>query len=274
MKTILDEILIDVRAELDATKAHRPHAEIRRMLPDAPPVRSLPEALASQFRLIAEIKARSPSVGPMRAENIVEAPFAYEESPLVGALSVLTNAHHFGMGIERLAAIRPMVTKPILRKDFIIEEYQIREARGFGADAILLMANVLDPARLRGFYDLTRELGMEALFEIHTLEEIGFLPDGVKVVGINSRKFKATSGFVSKDTSSEKDFSLDYSAFDLAEKLPPDAIKVAESGLSPENIRATSENFDAALVGTSLLRDERGVAACLEEFARALDAET
>jgi len=271
MKTILDEILLDVRTELDTIKARRPLAEIRRMTPDAPPVRSLQEALASQFRLIAEVKARSPSVGPMRAENILEAPQAYEESPLVGALSVLTNAHHFGMAIERLAAIRKTVTKPVLRKDFIIEEYQIREARSFGADAILLMANVLDTAHLRGFYDLTRELGMEALFEIHTLEEIGFLPEDVRVVGINSRKFKATKGFVSKEASSEKDFSLDYSAFDLAEKLPAHAIKVAESGLSPDNILATSQNFDAALVGTSLLRDERGVAACLEEFARALE---
>lgn len=272
MKTILDEILSDVRTELDTTKAHRPLAEIRRMMADAPAVRSLPEALASQFRLIAEIKTRSPSVGPMRAENVQEAPRAYEESHLVGALSVLTNAHHFGMGIERLAAIRQSVTKPVLRKDFMIEEYQIREARSFGADAILLMANVLDSARLQGFYDLTRELGMEALFEVHTEEEISFLPAEVRIVGINSRKFKASSGFVGKEASSEKDFSLDYSAFDLAKKLPAAALKVAESGLSPGNIASTSQTFDAALVGTSLLRDPRGVAACLKEFAQALES--
>ena len=71
------------------------------------------------------------------------------------------------MDIERLAAIRRTGSKPVLRKDFVIEEYQVREARAFGADAILLMANVLDPSRLRGFYDLARELGMEALFEVH-----------------------------------------------------------------------------------------------------------
>lgn len=270
MKTILDEILLDVRTELDAAKAKRPLSEIKRMAADVSAVRPLPEALAQQFCLITEIKERSPSVGPMRAKNVAEAPAAYEESPLVGALSVLTNQIHFGMNIERLAAVRGVVSKPVLRKDFLIEEYQVREARAFGADAILLMANVLDAARLRGFHDLARELGMEALFEVHTEEEIATLPPGARIVGINSRKFKAATGFVGKEGSSQKDFSLDYSAFDLAEKLPADALKIAESGLSPDNIAQIAGSFDAALVGTSLLRDERGIRVCLEEFAVAL----
>ena len=162
------------------------------MLPDAPSH----GALAASFGLIAEIKERSPSVGPMRAENVTDAPDAYDESPIVAALSVLTNAHHFGMDIERLAAIRSRVTKPVLRKDFMIDEYQVREARAFGADAILLMANVLDAPRLAGFHDLARELGMEVLFEVHTEEEIALLPTDARIVGINSRKFKSTTGFV------------------------------------------------------------------------------
>lgn len=271
MKTFLDEILEDVRVELGTTKAQRPLAEIRRMTADAPPPRSLPAALSEQFGLIAEIKERSPSVGPMREQNVARAQEAYENSPIVGALSVLTNNQHFGMNIERLAAVRKAVTKPVLRKDFILEEYQVREARAFGADAILLMANVLDAARLKGFYDLTRELGMQALFEVHTEEEIALLPADALIVGINSRKFKTDQGFVGSKGSSQKDFSLDYSAFELAEKLPAGAIKVAESGLSPKNIRETSERFHAALVGTSLLRDERGVEDCLKEFEEALN---
>ena len=270
MKTILDDILRDVRTELAAAKAKRPLSEIKRMAADGPAVRPLPDALAQGFRLIAEIKERSPSVGPMRAKNVADAIGAYEESALVGALSVLTNHIHFGMTIERLAAVRSAVSKPVLRKDFLIDEYQVREARAFGADAVLLMANVLDAARLRGFYDLARELGMEALFEVHTEEEIGTLPPSVRIVGINSRKFKTTTGFVGKDGSSEKDFSLDFSAFDLVEKLPAEAIKVAESGLSPDNIAQIRQRFDAALVGTSLLRDERGIRPCLNEFEAAL----
>ncbi|MEI6339597.1 MAG: indole-3-glycerol phosphate synthase TrpC [Verrucomicrobiota bacterium] len=270
MKTILDEILLDVRTELDAAKAKRPRSEIKRMVADVSAVRPLPDALAQRFCLIAEIKDRSPSVGPMLAKNIAEAPAAYEESPLVGAVSVLTNHIHFGMNIERLTAVRAAVSKPVLRKDFLIEEYQVREARAFGADAILLMANVLDAARLRGFYDLARELGMEALFEVHTEEEIATLPADARVVGINSRKFKSTTGFVGKKGSSKKDFSLDYSAFDLAAKLPSDALKIAESGLSSNNIAQIRESFHAALVGTSLLRDERGIRAGLSDFERAL----
>jgi len=272
MTTFLDEILADVRTELDATRAGRPPAEIRRMAGDAPPVRPLPDALAKGFRLIAEVKERSPSVGPMRGENLKEALPAYEESPVVAAVSILTNHLHFGMSVERLAAARRALSKPVLRKDFLIEEYQIREARAFGADAILLMANVLDAARLRGFHNLARELGMEALFEVHTAEEIAQLPPDARIVGINSRKFKSDAGFVGKSGASEKDFSLDYSVFELAGKLPAGALKVAESGLTPQNIAQTGKHFDAALVGTSLLRDPRGLRACLREFEEALDA--
>jgi indole-3-glycerol phosphate synthase len=266
MKTFLEEILLDVRVELDATKAKRPLAEIRRMVLDAPPIRPLPAALSEKFCLVAEIKERSPSVGPMRPENVAEAASAYERSPIVAAISVLTNYIHFGMSIERLAAIRRTGSKPVLRKDFIFEEYQVREARAFGADAILLMANVLDSPRLRGFYDLARELGMQALFEVHAEEEISALPPDARVVGINSRKFKAKSGFVGKHGASETDFSLDYSAFELAEKLPAGILRVAESGLSPQHAIQVRERFDSALVGASLLRDSRGIRACLEEF--------
>ncbi|HEY5741262.1 MAG TPA: indole-3-glycerol phosphate synthase TrpC [Terrimicrobiaceae bacterium] len=271
MKTFLDEILLDVRTELDAAKSKRPHSEIRRMLSDAPAVRPLPAALSEKFCLIAEIKERSPSVGPMRAENVAEAAPSYEESAIVAAISVLTNQMHFGMNVERMTSVRHAGTKPVLRKDFIIEEYQVREARAFGADAILLMANVLDAARLAGFYDLTRELSMEALFEVHTQEEISALPRDARLVGINSRKFKAKSGFVGKEGASKTDFSLDYSAFELAEKLPAGKLRVAESGLSPQTVMQVSEQFDAALVGTSLLRDPRGIRTCLKEFEEAMN---
>lgn len=270
MKTILDDILRDVRTELESSRARRPAAEIRRMIPDAVPPRAFAAALAGGFCLIAEVKERSPSVGPMREANVSDALAAYEESAAVAAVSVLTNALHFGMSIERLADAKARLTKPVLRKDFFVDEYQIREARAFGADAILLMANVLDRARLQGFYDLARELGMEALFEVHTADELELLPRDAKIVGINSRKFKTTSGFVGKSGASDKDFSLDFSAFELAEKLPAGAIKVAESGISPANLGTVRERFHAVLVGTSLLRDPRGLRPCLGEFENAL----
>ncbi len=273
MKTILDEILVDVRAEVSSAKQSTPLSEIRARLADAPPTRDFGAALGrGGFGLIAEIKRRSPSVGPMREENVNSAAATYAASKHVRAVSILTNRTHFGMGIEDLAKLRATLPQPVLRKDFFIDEYQILEARAHGADAILLMANVLDAVQLRDFHQIARELGMEALFEIHTLEEIAMLPASARVVGINSRKFKATSGFVGASGSSQKDFSLEMSVFDLVEHLPAGCLRIAESGLAPETISSVSSKFDAALVGTSLLRDPRGIAACLADFEQAIEA--
>ena len=151
-----------------------------------------------------------------------------------------------------------------------MDEYQVYEARAFGADAILLMANVLDAATMHRLHQLALELGMEALFEIHTPEEIATLPAKARVVGINSRKFKTHTGFVAAGQSSATDFSLDLGVFDLVDKLPASAIRVAESGISPQTLSSVASNFQAALVGTSLLRDERGIHACLRDFEMAL----
>lgn len=272
MSTFLDRILSDVADELASSKAARPIGDIRARLADAPPTRGFANALrALPFSLIAEIKEKSPSVGPMRAQNVGDAASAYDESEFVSAISVLTNSLHFGMSIERMEAIRATVKKPVLRKDFMIDEYQIREARAFGADAILLMANVLDAPRLAGFYDLARELELDVLFEVHTEDEIAMLPPDVAVVGINSRKFKSDTGFVGATGSSQTDFSLDFGAFELVSRLPEQAVRVAESGLEPASIASVRQYFQAALVGTSLLRDERGIRVCLEEFEVAIE---
>lgn len=269
-ETILDRILVDVRREVGAAKLNRPLSDLRSRIGDLPPALSLPKAIKREFGLIAEIKEKSPSVGLMRAENVARAAEVYEESSGVRAVSVLTNFTHFGMSIERLAEIRKKVTKPILRKDFFIEEYQIREARAFGADAVLLMASVLDSAQMIGFYELTRELGMQALFEVHSPEEIQALPVDALVVGINSRKFKTTEGFAEKGQDSTEDFSVDLGTFELASQLPPNTLRVAESGISAETIGSVVKTFHAALVGTSLLRDERGIEAAVRGFEDAI----
>lgn len=275
--TILDRILANVQEEISEAKRLLSEADLRGMIADAPPVRSLPEALGKNFGLIAEIKAASPSVGAMRAENVAEAPSAYEESSVVRALSILTNSRHFGGSMQRLQEIRARVSKPVLRKDFIVSEYQIREARAFGADAILLMASVLDAARLKGFHELALELGMEALFEVHDEQEVAALPKSAVLVGINSRRFKApveSSGFAAVDGagSSEKDFSIRLDTFDLVDRLPAGTIRVAESGLDVGTIATVRERFHAALVGTSLLRDPSGVRVGLAAFEEALSS--
>jgi len=271
--TILDRILPDVRRELDEARAAVPLDEIRRRAADARPPRDFARALTAEgFGLIAEWKHRSPSMGEMRAKNVLAAPAAYEKSPVVRALSVLTNRTHFGGTIDDLARLAAASTKPVLRKDFILDPYQIYAARAAGADAVLLMANVLSADRMAELHELVLELGMESLFEVHEEAEIDSLPAGARVVGINSRKFKSREGFVAAGQSSDADFTLDFSAFELAQNLPAGCIRVAESGVTPATVAPLARHFDAALVGTSLLRDPRGVEAALDEFSAALAA--
>ncbi|MEY3480373.1 MAG: Indole-3-glycerol phosphate synthase [Verrucomicrobiota bacterium] len=271
--TILDRILPDVRRELDEARAAVPLDELKTRAAAARAPRDFAGALTSRgFGLIAEWKNRSPSMGDMRAKNVLSAPAAYEKSPVVLALSVLTNKTHFGGTIDDLARIAEGSSKPVLRKDFILDPYQIYAARAAGADAVLLMANILSAQQMAELHELVRELGMESLFEIHEMEEIDMLPATARVVGINSRKFKSREGFVAAGQSSEEDFTLDFSVFELAQNLPAGCVRVAESGVTPSTVGPLARHFDSALVGTSLLRDPRGVEAALEEFSAALAA--
>ena len=195
--TILDRILPDVRRELDEARAAVPLGEIRRRAADARPPRDFAGALTGTgFGLIAEWKHRSPSMGEMRAKNVLSACAAYEHSPVVRAVSVLTNETYFGGTMEDLARIAAASAKPVLRKDFILDPYQIYAARAAGADAVLLMANVISSERMAELHGLVLELGMESLFEIHEAHEIDSLPAAARVVGINSRKFKSREALV------------------------------------------------------------------------------
>lgn len=269
--TILDRILPDVRRELDKARAAISLDEVKSRAADARPPRDFAGALTAHgFGLIAEWKHRSPSMGEMRAKNVIEAAAAYEKSPVVHAVSVLTNETHFGGTTDDLARIAATSTKPVLRKDFILDPYQIYAARAAGADAVLLMANVLDADRMAELHELVLELGMESLFEVHEADEIESLPANARVVGINSRRFKSRNGFVAAGQSSDEDFTLDFSAFELAQSLPAGCVRVAESGVTPATVAPLARHFDSALVGTSLLRDPRGVEVALEEFTSAL----
>jgi indole-3-glycerol phosphate synthase/dTDP-glucose pyrophosphorylase len=267
----LDQILRDTEQEITVAKKALSVGDLKRMIRDAPPLRSFRAALAKSFGIIAEVKRRSPSAGDMPARNFDEAPTAYAKSPVVRAVSVLTNSTHFGMGIRELKRIRQLVPQPVLRKDFLIEEYQVYEARAFGADAVLLMANVLDRDSLKRLFTLARELELDVLFEAHTKEEIENIPGGAEIYGINSRRFKAAGeSFVAKMVDG-RDLSVELETFSLIQYLPKGAIKVAESGVKPDKIRAVARmGYDAVLVGTSLLIASEGVEKVLREFEQAM----
>lgn len=285
--TLLQQILTDKRADVETAKAARPLNELQKRIKDAPKPAGFREALTRDgFGIIAEIKKKSPSMSNMIPANVEEAAAAYKESQIVKAVSVLTDWKYFGMTIEDLEGLKRRIGKPVLRKDFIFDEYQVWEARAFGADAILLMASVLDKDSLRRLFELASELGMDVLFECHSMEEVAMIPQKAQIYGINSRKFKTShnsfrylaSRLVGKLKLSEsigaRDFSTDLDLFKaLIEHLPKSAIKVAESGLTPSGICQVRDlGFDCALIGTALLKSPIGVRATLDLFAQALES--
>ena len=140
----LRRILVDTRTEIARDKARQDATELKAKVRDAIPVLSFASALSAGNAIIAELKEKSPSQGEMRPQNVADAPEEYKRSPIVKAISVLTSSTNFGAGMtmERLAATKQQISKPVLRKDFIIEEYQIYQARAYGADLVLEIEGV------------------------------------------------------------------------------------------------------------------------------------
>jgi indole-3-glycerol phosphate synthase len=180
------------------------------------------------------------------------------------------------MTLSRLRQIKESAGKPVLRKDFITDEYQIYQARAYGADAILLMANILDREQMHALSNVAFDLGMDVLFETHCAEELEQLPESAVVIGINSRNFGSGSfrlaRFLRQLRWTKEDKTVNTSRFEYADRLPQKSIKVAESGVTAENCATIfSMGFQAILVGTSLLMDGRGVAEALKDFQKQID---
>jgi len=279
LSTTLQQILLDTEKETHWSRSRQSLKRVKQMVNDAPPVRSFRRALSSGSALIAEIKERSPSQGRMLRENFRQAPHAYKESRIVRAISVLTNRTHFGqeMRIEKLARMRDVTSKPVLRKDFITDEYQVYQSRAHGADAILLMANILNAEELRRLSDLAFEIGLDVLFETHCLADLEDLPENAVMIGINCRNFNSKPSqfrmakLLRQWLWAQSDRSVNPARFEYASQLPSNAIKIAESGVTAKNCaNVFAMGFHCALVGTSLLMDRRGVKAALEDFEEAI----
>lgn len=280
----LARILEDTRGEIAADKRAEPLEQLKSRIADAPKVVSFLEALRRPgCGMIAEIKECSPSKGAMKPENVRGAAAAYRNSKCVRAISVLTNRSHFGAGMtmEHLRGVKEKTGKPVLRKEFIIDAYQVYQARAYGADAILLMANILDSASMKEFHELAKSLGMEALFETHEPGELAKIPNGASIIGINSRNF--CSGKETYDKSRElsrskssaearRDLTTDFARFNYCDQLPAGVVRVAESGVAPENCRQVFDTgFSIILVGTSLLLGPEPVENALARFDLEID---
>ena len=242
---VLDAILARTRERVFAGKERRPldasHPDVR----SAPAPRPFASAIARQGRVnvIAEHKRRSPSRGAIREDlRPADVARAYEAGG-AAALSVLTDEDFFGGRLEHLEEARAATALPALRKDFVIDPWQVWEARAAGADAVLLIVAALDDAELAGLLTETREAGADALVEVHDRDELDrALAAGARVVGVNSRDLRSLA--VSLDT-----------AVALAPGIPDDVVAVAESGIrtGADVRRLRDAGFDAFLVGEHLM---------------------
>lgn len=245
---ILDDIIAHKKEELAGTKRSVPFAEIKSRAADAGPVRGFGRALSAggDIRLIAEVKKASPSKGVIREDfDPVAIARIYEESG-ASCLSVLTEKKFFQGDLGYLDRIRKAVNLPLLRKDFIVDEYQIFEARAAGADAVLLIAACLEKQQLQDFLGTAHGLGLDVLVESHTGRELDrSLHAGAQLVGINNRDLKTFA--VSLQTT-----------LDMLKDIPDDLTVVSESGIKNRDdvLKLRQAGVDAVLVGESLMREK------------------
>ncbi|MCH7686806.1 MAG: indole-3-glycerol phosphate synthase TrpC [Planctomycetes bacterium] len=257
MQNILDEIVAHKQGEIEIAKEKRPADQLERQLTEAPAVRDFVAALSGseEIGLIAEVKKASPSAG-MICEDFDPVAIAevYQQHG-ASCISVLTDENFFQGRLDDLKAVRQAVSIPVLRKDFILDPYQVLEARAAGADCVLLIAECLDDSRLRELYLYAAELGMESLIEIYEPENLDrVLKLEPKLLGINNRNLKT---FVT---------DLNHS-IDLMERVPKETLLVSESGIRDRNdvVRLHQAGVRGILVGETLMRSE-DIGAKVEEL--------
>ena len=241
--SVLDSIIEGVREDLASRRL--PMAQILEAIDSAPIVRDpLVTLLNNEMSLIAEVKRSSPSKGALAS---IQDPAALaEQYASAGAtmISVLTESRRFGGSLDDLVAVRSKVDIPILRKDFMVDEYQFFEARAYGADVVLLIVAALGSNQFKDYHELTLELGMRALVEVHTHDELERAMDiSPQIIGVNSRNLKT--------------LSVDATVFaELIPRIPKELVRVAESGISTrgEVEYALAHGANAVLVGEALVR--------------------
>jgi len=239
--SVLDSIIEGVREDLALRR--EPLSIINEMILAAAPVIN-PKFPLGEMSVIAEVKRSSPSKGVL-AEIIDPAELAKKyEAAGASAISVLTEKRKFNGSLADLTAVRNAVQLPILRKDFMVDEYQFYEARAYGADLVLLIVAALSKSQLRDYYDLATELGMSALVEVHTDQELeDAMAIDPKIIGVNSRNLKT--------------LEVDPEIFvSLLPKIPSEKVKVAESGIANRSqvMAAQAAGANVILVGEALVK--------------------
>jgi indole-3-glycerol phosphate synthase len=244
--SVLDDIVAGVRVDLERRRSETPERDVRAALAEVSAPRDpMPHFRATGSSVIAEVKRRSPSKGALAdIPDPARLAAAYEKGG-AAAISVLTEERRFGGSLDDLRAVRAAVDVPVLRKDFIVDGYQLLEARAAGADLALLIVAALDDDELRRLHDEARDLGLTVLVEVHDEAETErAVALGAELVGINARNLRT--------------LDVDPGAFArLAPLVPDDRVLVAESGISgPADVQAyVAEGARVVLVGEALVKD-------------------
>lgn len=257
MKSILDQIVVSKWREVEAARQALPDEELEAKLTCAPPLRDFKSALESAegMAVIAEVKKASPSAGVLRADfdpGVIAEIYARHGA---AAISVLTDTPYFQGKLSHLTAIRNRVPVPLLRKDFIVDRYQLLEARVAGADAVLLIAEVLEDDELPELLGDAQELGMEALVELYDKDNLQRVIDsGATIIGVNNRDLRTF------ETRLEHTLSL-------APLIPANCLLVSESGIrNRQDVeRLQAAGVKAVLVGETFMR-AGDIGAKLDEF--------
>lgn len=244
--TVLARICSDKLGHIERQRGLVPFSALEKKIANAAPTRGFINALKKNPpALIAEVKKASPSKGIIRPNfNAVEIAKIYEANG-AACLSVLTDEPYFQGKDEYLVKIREAVKLPLLRKDFMLEEYQVLESRALGADCILLIMAALTDAQAKKLYDLATQLTMDTLFEVHDEEELTrALALNPQMLGVNNRNLKTL------------DVDLG-TGLNLAASIPDNILKVAESGIDSETLQTfAAAGYNAFLVGESLMRED------------------
>ena len=243
--SVLDSIIAGVREDL--AKRRKTLNEINEEMAKAAPALDAYAAFKTgTMSVIAEVKRSSPSKGALSTISDPAALAESYESAGASVISVLTEERRFKGTLADLTAVRSRVSIPILRKDFMVDEYQFFEARANGADMVLLIVAALAKSQLRDFFDLAKELGMASLIEVHTADELERAMEiSPRIIGVNSRNLKT--------------LDVDSAAFsDLIPRIPAGVIRVAESGISKRSDVefAQRHGADAILVGEALVTSD------------------
>ena len=255
---ILDDIVADKIQEVEKRKHELPIEGLKKRIQEQSSPLDFASALkGAQVKLIAEVKKASPSRGIIREEfNPVDIARTYSSNG-AAAISVLTDTKYFMGSLDYLREIRKALDKPVplLRKDFILDEYQVYEARAAGADAILLIVAILESEKLTEFLELSHQLGMKCLVETHNEYECEIaVNSGARVIGINNRDLRT--------------FTVDIETTGrLRQLIPPDRIVISESGIKNRNDieRLKSWDVNAVLIGESLMASA-DIAVAMKEF--------